>query len=153
MLVLIEQLKTALCSNDWLAFVADLRRTHLTPLGYASVVSITVIIVITFISICMQVRVAMLSEVPTKLPLTLKAYVLSKDSLNSLEQWHPADHIVTEAVAGGEVQQTVACSEGAAAGATPGACGVGPGEGEAAGLLGGVADFVFRGAILPQGSC
>ena len=95
----------------------------------------------------------MLSEVPTELPLTLKAYVLSKDSLNSLEQWHPAEHIVTEAVSGGEVQQTVACSEGAAAGEAPGARGVGAGHGEAAGLFGGVADFVFRGETLPEHCC
>ncbi len=91
----------------------------------------------------MQVRVAMLSEVPTKLPLTMKAYVLSKDNLNSLEQWHPAHHIVTEGVSGGEVQQTVWCNEGNAGGQQGG--GDGGGEGEARGLLGGVADFVFRG--------
>ena len=90
----------------------------------------------------MQVRVAMLCEVPTKLQLTLKAYVLSKDNLNSLEQWHPAHHIVTEAVTGGEVQQTVLCSEDPAMGD---AAGVGTSQAAATELLGGVADFVFRG--------
>lgn len=80
----------------------------------------------------------MLSEVPTKLPLLLRAYVLSKDNLNSLERWHPEQHIVTEGVTGGEVQQTVLCTEGSTGQA-------GAGEGDAAGLLGGVTDFVFRG--------
>ena len=103
--------------------------------------------------LCMQVRVAMLSEVPSELLLTLKAYVLGKDSVNSLEQWHPAEHIVTEAVSGGEVQQTVACREGATAGEAPGAGGLGAGQGEAAGLFGGVADFVFRGVTLPREHC
>ena len=90
---------------------------------------------------CLQVRVAMLSEVPTKLPLTLKAYVLSKDNLATLEQWHPAHHVVTEGVSGGEVQQTVLCNEGQgeqmAGGTRP--------DGGSMGLLGGVADFVFKG--------
>ena len=85
----------------------------------------------------------MLSEVPTKLPLTLKAYVLSKDNLNALEQWHPAHHVVTEAVTGGEVQQTVLCNEGEPAGRS-GVTGL---DGEPGGLLGGVADFVFRGHL------
>ena len=87
----------------------------------------------------------MLSELPTKLPLTLKAYVLTKDNLNTLEQWHPAHHVVTEAVNGGEVTQTVLCNEGQGelgAGGGAGATGL---DGEPAGLLGGVADFVFRG--------
>lgn len=85
----------------------------------------------------------MLSEVPTKLPLTLKAYVLSKDNLNTLEQWHPAHHVVTDSVTGGEVTQTVLCNEGQG---EPLVGGGDPGlDGEPAGLLGGVADFVFRG--------
>ena len=87
----------------------------------------------------MQVRVAMLSELPTKLPLTLKAYVLNKDEVNGLEQWHPADHVVTESVSGGEVQQTLLCNQG-----TPGGLRA-PDTGEATGLLGGVEDFVFKG--------
>ncbi|KAL0055738.1 hypothetical protein WJX82_003952 [Trebouxia sp. C0006] len=92
-----------------------------------------------------RVRVAMLCEVPTKLQLTLKAYVLSKDNLNRLEQWHPAHHIVTEAVTGGEVQQTVLCGEDPAMGdAAGGAAGVGASQAAAPDLLGGVADFVFR---------
>ncbi|DBA73804.1 TPA: hypothetical protein ACH3X2_009772 [Trebouxia sp. C0005] len=92
-----------------------------------------------------RVRVAMLCEVPTKLQLTLKAYVLSKDNLSSLEQWHPAHHIVTEAVTGGEVQQTVLCSEDPALGdAAGGAAGVGASQSAAPDMLGGVADFVFR---------
>ncbi len=96
--------------------------------------------------VVVQVRVAMLCEVPTKLQLTLKAYVLSKDNLNRLEQWHPAHHIVTEAVTGGEVQQTVLCGEDPAMGdAAGGAAGVGASQAAAPDLLGGVADFVFRG--------
>ena len=93
----------------------------------------------------MQVRVAMLSEVPTKLPLTLKAYVLSKDNLNTLEQWHPAQHVVTESVNGGEVTQTVLCNEAQGEPGAGGGAGVTGLDGEPAGLLGGVADFVFRG--------
>ena len=98
-----------------------------------------------------QVRVAMLCEVPTKLQLSLKAYVVSKDNLNSLDQWHPAHHIVTEAVTGGEVQQTVLCSEDPAMGdAARGAAGVGASQATAPDLLGGVADFVFRGKKKPM---
>ena len=87
----------------------------------------------------------MLSEVPTKLPLTLKAYVLSKDNLNTLEQWHPAHHVVTETVNGGEVTQTVLCNAGQGEPVAAGEAGVTGLDGEPAGLLGGVADFVFRG--------
>ncbi|KAL3140210.1 hypothetical protein ABBQ38_004485 [Trebouxia sp. C0009 RCD-2024] len=89
-----------------------------------------------------RVRVAMLSEVPTKLPLTLKAYILSKDSLNSLEQWHPAHHVVNEGVTGGEVHQTVLCNEGGGEQAV--GAGVAGLDGEPAGMLGGVTDFVFK---------
>lgn len=85
----------------------------------------------------------MLSEVPTKLPLTLKAYILSKDSLNSLEQWHPAHHVVNEGVTGGEVHQTVLCNEGGGEQAV--GAGVAGLDGEPAGMLGGVTDFVFKG--------
>ena len=85
----------------------------------------------------------MLSEVPTKLPLTLKAYVLSKDNLNTLEQWHPAHHVVNEGVTGGEVHQTVLCNEGQGEPTVGG--GIAGLDGEPAGLLGGVADFVFKG--------
>lgn len=87
----------------------------------------------------------MLSEVPTTLPLTLKAYVLSKDNLNALEQWHPAHHAVTEAVIGGEVTQTVLCNEGQGEPGAGGGAGASGLDREPAGLLGGVADFVFRG--------
>lgn len=81
----------------------------------------------------MQVQVAMLSDVPTQLPLTLKAYVLTKDNLDVLERWHPSQHMVTEGLMGGEVQQTVSCSEAWRGTAE-----------EASGLFG-VADFVFSG--------
>lgn len=87
----------------------------------------------------------MLSEVPTKLPLTLKAYVLSKDNLVTLEQWHPVQHIVTEEVSGGEVQQTVLCNEGQGEPLGEGGGGGSGPDGEVPGMLGGVADFVFRG--------
>lgn len=85
----------------------------------------------------------MLSEVPTKLPLTLKAYILSKDNLNSLEQWHPAHHVVNEGVTGGEVHQTVLCNEGGGEPAV--GAGVAGLDGEPVGMLGGVTDFVFKG--------
>lgn len=85
----------------------------------------------------------MLSGVPTQLPLTLKAYVLSKENVNSLQQWHPAKHVVTEAVSGGEVHETVLCTEGQ--GEAAGGVGVPGLDGEPVGLLGGVADFVFKG--------
>ena len=77
---------------------------------------------------------AVLATSPVQLHLTLKAFVLNKDNLNSLEQWHPAQHVVTEGVEGGEVQQTISCNQ--------------PGFGhadDAAELLGGTSDFVFSG--------
>ena len=87
----------------------------------------------------------MLSEVPTTMPLTLKAYVLSKDNLAALDRWHPVQHTVTEEVSGGEVQQTVLCNEGQGeVSGEAGGGGSGP-DGEVSNLLGGVADFVFKG--------
>lgn len=91
---------------------------------------------VTLLILCalIQVRVAVLAESCIQLQLTLKAYVLSKDHLTSLEQWQPAQHTVTEGVAGGEVQQTISCTEP----------GFGNGEGSAE-LMGGTSDFVFSG--------
>lgn len=86
--------------------------------------------------VLLQVRVALLAESCIQLQLTLKAYVLSKDHLNSLEQWHPAKHVVTEGIAGGEVRQTISCTE----------TGFGDAEGSAE-LLGGTSDFVFTGTV------
>ena len=82
----------------------------------------------------MQVRVAVLAEAQVKLQLTLKAYVLSKDHINSLEQWQPTQHVSAESLDGAEVQQVITCTQ--------------PGFGNAddpADLLGGTSDFVFSG--------
>jgi hypothetical protein len=57
-----------------------------------------------------QIRVAVVSAVPTQIKATVAAYVVQKDQVSNLERWHPAQHVVTESLSGAVVTQTIVCN-------------------------------------------
>jgi hypothetical protein len=58
----------------------------------------------------MQIRVAVVSAVPTQIKATVAAYVVQKDTVANLAAWHPANHVVTESLSGAIVTQTIVCN-------------------------------------------
>lgn len=57
----------------------------------------------------MQIRVAVVSAVPTQIKATVAAYVVQKETVANLDSWHPATHVVTESLSGAVVTQTIVC--------------------------------------------